>query len=312
MIDNDKPEPKPKRIKRRIPRSIKDITPTHAFNPRKFFFEMIWKALITKRKGHFKQPNLPKLKPNEVAITWIGHASFLIQFKDLNVLVDPNFANWLFMLKRIKRAGLKIDNLPKIDLVLISHAHYDHFHKRSLKKLNAPGIAIVPWGMGKLLKDIDFSRVIELEWWDSFSHNNWSVTLTPSKHWGARMLADNHRGYGGFLINYCGKRIFHAGDSAYFSGFKEIGDKLKPDIAILPIGAYKPEEFKVVHMGPGDALKAFKELQAKWLIPMHYGSFKLSFEDPEEPPRLLIELAQKDGLLKNLVILEEGLPKVFS
>ncbi len=118
---------------------------------------MVWKAWITKRTGKHLRPQFPKLSPGQVALTWIGHASFLAQFTDLNVLIDPNFANWIFLLKRLKHAGLKIKDLPTIDLVLITHAHYDHFHKPSVRKL--PGssrIAVVPWGMGDLAQGFGF------------------------------------------------------------------------------------------------------------------------------------------------------------
>ena len=102
------------------------MTPTRAFNPRTFFREMVWKALLTRRTGQHQRPTFPKLAYGQVAITWIGHASFLLQFTNLNVLIDPNFANWLFLLKRIKRSGLRLEHLPPIDLVLLTHAHFDH------------------------------------------------------------------------------------------------------------------------------------------------------------------------------------------
>src|SRR5664280_44669 len=111
--------PRPTAPRRRLPRSFKDLTPSKHFNPRTFFHEMVWKALLPRRTGQQKRPVFPKLNHGQVAITWIGHASFLIQFTDLNVLIDPNFANWLFFLKRIKRSGLKIQDLPRIDLVLL-------------------------------------------------------------------------------------------------------------------------------------------------------------------------------------------------
>ncbi|HVY68328.1 MAG TPA: MBL fold metallo-hydrolase [Verrucomicrobiae bacterium] len=303
--------PSPPPARRRIPRSFKELTPTNAFNPRTFFHEMVWKALMTKRVGQHKEPEFPKLKHGQVAITWIGHASFLIQFDDLNVLVDPNFANWLFLLKRIKRAGLKLEHLPRIDLVLLTHAHFDHFHKPTLRKLPSPKIGVMPWRMGDLARGLGFARVVELQWWECFGHADWKVTLTPCKHWGARVLKDHERGYGGFVLEHQGRRIYHAGDSAYFDGFKEIGSRCAPEIALLPIGAYYPESFRNVHMGPDEAIKVFKDLRSKWLIPMHYGTFKLSFEAMDEPPRWLQELAHKEKLVHHLKILEEGVPHVF-
>ena len=302
---------RPPVARRRLPRSLKDLTPSRHFNARTFFRELVWKALLTRRTGEHKQPVFPKLLRGQVAITWIGHASFLIQFTDFNVLVDPNFANWLFLLKRIKRSGLKIQDLPPIDLVLLTHAHFDHFHKPTLRRLPHPKIGVMPWGVGDLAHDLGFARVIELEWWESFAHRDWKVTLTPGKHWGARTLHDQHRGYGGFVLEYQGRRIYHAGDSAYFDGFHEIGQRLAPEVALLPIGAYHPESFRHVHMGPDEAVRAFKDLRAQHLIPMHYGSFKLSFEEMDEPPRWLRRIAGEQKLSDRVYILDEGLPQVF-
>lgn len=297
--------------RRRLPRSFKELTPSNHFNPRTFFHEMVWKALLTKRRGQHQEPKFPKLLQSQVALTWIGHASFLAQFTDLNVLIDPNFANWLFLLKRIKRTGLKIRDLPPVDLVLLTHAHFDHFHKPTLRRLPAPKIGVMPWGVGDLARGLGFDRIIELQWWESFSHGDWKVTLVPTKHWGARVLRDDHRGYGGFLLEHQGRRIFHAGDSAYFEGFTEIGRRCQPEIALLPIGAYFPESFRRVHMGPDEAIRAFQDLRSSWFVPMHYGSFKLSFEELDEPPRLLQELCRNAGLTPHLVMLEEGVPQVF-
>jgi L-ascorbate metabolism protein UlaG (beta-lactamase superfamily) len=302
---------RPVQPRRKLPRSFKDLTPSKHFNPRTFFQEMILKGWFTKRTGAHRPPIFPRLRHGQVAVTWIGHASFLIQFNDLNVLVDPNFANWLFLLKRLKRSGLRVQDLPPIDLVLLTHAHYDHFHKPTLRKLDHPKIAVLPWGVGDLAKNLGFERIVELDWWESFSQRDWKVTFTPSKHWGARTLHDHHRGYGGFVLEHQGRKIYHAGDSAYFEGFAEIGEKLRPEIALLPIGAYHPESFRKVHMGPDEAVTAFKDLRAKFFVPMHYGTFKLSFEDMAEPPRWLKEIAVQQRLTKHLKILDEGVPKVF-
>jgi L-ascorbate metabolism protein UlaG (beta-lactamase superfamily) len=297
--------------RQRLPRSLKDLTPSRHFKPRAFFRELVWKALLTRRIGQHRQPAFPKLVRGQVAVTWIGHASFLIQFNNLNVLIDPNFANWLFLLKRVKRAGLKLQDLPPIDLVLLTHAHFDHFHKPTLRRLPYPKIGVMPWGVGDLARDLGFARVIELDWWESFSQRDWKVTLTPSQHWGARTLHDRHRGYGGFVLEHQGRTIYHAGDSAYFDGFRKIGKALSPEIALLPIGAYHPESFRCVHMGPEEAVKVFRELRARWLVPMHYGTFKLSFEEIDEPPRRLRQIAERENLMRRVRMLEEGVPMVF-
>lgn len=299
--------------RRKLPRSFKELTPANHFKPSTFFHELVLKAWLTPRTGEQHTPVFPKLRYGEVAITWIGHASFLIQFTDLNVLIDPNFANWLFLLKRIKRSGLKIGDLPPIDLVLLTHAHFDHFHKPTLRRLPHPKMGIMPRGVGDLAHNLGFSRLIELEWWECFSQarSDWKVTFTPSQHWGARTLADRHRGYGGFVLEHQGRKIYHAGDSAYFAGFKEIGRRLAPEIALLPIGAYHPETFRAVHMGPDEAVKAFQDLNAKQLIPMHFGTFRLSFEAMDEPLRWLRELAAQNKITHRLQALTEGVPVVF-
>ena len=304
------PDATPRRP-RRIPRSFKDLTPSNHFNPRTFFREMVWKAFFTPRSGSTKVPRFPTLKEKELALTWIGHASFLLQFTDLNVIIDPNFANWLFLLKRLKRPGLNPRDLPPIDLVLLTHAHFDHFHKPSLRKLPSVKIAVLPWGCGSLAKSLGFERVVELKWWESFGHGDWKVTLVPGKHWGARTLRDAHRGWGGFVLEHRGRSIYHAGDSAYFDGFAEIGARLKPEVALLPIGASFPDSFRHTHMGPDEAVKAFRDLRAHWLVPMHYGTFKLSFEEMDEPERWLRELTEAEKLTKHLRVLEEGVPEKF-
>jgi len=303
--------PKSTGRKRRLPRSFKELTPANHFSPRTFFRELVWKALLTKRTGTTKTPVFPRLAANELALTWIGHASFLMQSPGLNALVDPNFANWLFLLKRLKRPGLAIRDLPPIDLVLLTHAHFDHFHKPTLRRLPSPKVCVLPWGCGSLARRLGFERVIELRWWESFGQDDWRVTLVPSKHWGARTLRDTQRGYGGFVLESHGRRIYHAGDSAYFEGFAEIGQRMRPELALLPIGAYFPESFRRVHMGPDEALQAFRDLSATQLVPMHYGTFRLGFEDLDEPPRWLGELAGAAGLSDRICILEEGVPRKF-
>src|ERR1700687_1705659 len=165
--DGAMPKKKPYRppgVRQPLPRSFKDLTPAKHFNPRVFFREMVWKALLTRRTGQHRRPVFPKLEYGQVAVTWIGHASFLLQFTDLNVLIDPNFANWLFLLKRIKRSGLRLEDLPPIDVVLLTHAHFDHFHKPTLRRLPHPKIAVMPWGMGDLARNLGFERIVELDW----------------------------------------------------------------------------------------------------------------------------------------------------
>jgi L-ascorbate metabolism protein UlaG (beta-lactamase superfamily) len=250
----------------------------------------------------------------ELGITFIGHSGFLIQIGGKSVLVDPNFASWIFILKRLRAPGLRIKELPPIDYVLLSHAHFDHLHRSSLRKiarrtrkLTGRGpVAIVPKNVSDLVSDLGFGQVIEMSWWDSLREHGIEITHTPASHWGARMLKDFHRGFGGYVLRAGSHSVYHAGDTAYFGGFGDIGKILRPEIALLPIGAYDPPSFRNVHTSPEDALQAFADLGAQKMIPMHYGTFKLSHEPMEEPLQRLKAAAQAAEMRDKVVVLSEG------
>ncbi len=241
-----------------------------------------------------------------MAITWIGHASFLLEVGGQNILIDPNWARWLKVIKRIKEPGLHLHDLPNIDLVLVTHAHFDHLDRRTLRQVAADQPIMVPFGVGNLVHDLGFNIVHELDWWQSERHGSLEITLTPCHHWGARMLHDSHRGFGGFHIKWGGRSLLHGGDTAWFDGFDEIGARCHPEIALLPIGAYDPPSGREVHMTPEQAIEAFVRLQARRLIPMHYGSFRLSFEPVDEPLQRLLEAAGQRQVTEQLTILTEG------
>jgi L-ascorbate metabolism protein UlaG (beta-lactamase superfamily) len=267
--------------------------------------------MFSPREEITSRPSLPDLKAGQVGITWIGHASFLIQTPEHAVLIDPNWAKWLKVIKRLKDPGLAIHELPAIDLVLVSHAHFDHLDKRSLKAVASDQPIVVPENVGNLVHGLGFNRVHELQRWESMELGSLKITLTPAQHWGARVLHDRHRGFGGFLIEYEGRTIYHCGDSAWFEGFSEIGQRSAIDIALLPIGAYDAPTGRDVHMNPEEALRAFQALGAGLMIPMHYGTFRLGFEPLEEPPDRLLGHARSLGLDEKIRILREGEPAVF-
>jgi len=264
-----------------------------------------------KRSGDRARPLFPKVHEGEICITWIGHASFLIQTHRVNMLIDPIWSMWLKVIKRLKQPGFHIHHLPSIDFVLVTHAHFDHLDRRTLRRVAADQPIVVPFGVGSLVHRLGFNIVHELDYWQKIDLGPLKISLTPCHHWGARFLADRHRGFGGFVIAADGRTIFHCGDSAYFPGFKEIGHRYKIEIALLPIGAYDPPLAREVHMNPEEAVQAFTELDAKTLVPMHYGTFRLGYEPLEEPLDRLLKCAQVHGIEDKVLVMTEGKPVVL-
>jgi L-ascorbate metabolism protein UlaG (beta-lactamase superfamily) len=174
----------------------------------------------------------------------------------------------------------------------------------------APAV-VIPSHVTDLVSDLGFSEIIELDWWNASRRGNLSVTHVPSRHWGARILRDSHRGYGGYVLRAGKHSVYHAGDTAYFAGFREIGRRLSPELALLPIGAYNPPTFRNVHTNPADATHAFLDLKSRWMVPMHYGTFRLSHEPVEEPLQLLEKEARAAGIEDQVVVLEEGITRFF-
>ena len=273
-------------------------------------------SVVTPRTGRTRRPVLAA--PHQMGVTFIGHASFFLQAGGMSVVVDPIFAPWLFVLKRLRRPGLRVAYLPPLDAVLVTHAHFDHLHRPSLRALarmtrrkgqRAP-LLIVPPNVKDLVFDLGYERVVELPWWQEVQLGKLRITATPAKHWGARVIHDMHRGYGGYVLRAGEHSVYHSGDTAYFDGFTEIGERLHPEVALLPIGAYHPENFRNVHMSPEDALQALSDLGSPCMIPMHYGTFKLSQEPMEEPIERLLSGAEELGLLDRIEVLEEGVARI--
>ncbi|MFT4176838.1 MAG: MBL fold metallo-hydrolase [Luteolibacter sp.] len=272
----------------------------------RFFRHRIVPGMFRRAAGNMSDPVLSPPGDGRVRVTWIGHASFFLQFAGHSVIVDPNWANWHGPVKRLRKPGLKLRDVPEVDLVLVTHAHFDHLHKPSLKILKAREGIVVPRGSVSLVRKLGFPAVHEMKVWDQLALDELEVIHTPSHHWGARFLHDVHRDYGGYIVRAGGKSVFHCGDSAYFGGFQEIGKRFEIDIALMPIGAYDAPSGRDVHMNPEEAVRAFADLDAKVMIPMHYGTFPLGNEPHEEPiERLLLE-ADRLGISEKVLIPEEG------
>jgi L-ascorbate metabolism protein UlaG (beta-lactamase superfamily) len=252
--------------------------------------------------------------PQDLGVTFIGHSSFLLQMGERKVLIDPVFSKRLVVLRRQRRPGLLVAELPPIDLVLLTHAHMDHLNVSSLRRVirvtrrltgKTPEV-VVPKGVEDLVSGLGFSQVHALAWWEQVNVQGLRVTMTPCQHWGARMFRDTHRGYGGYVINSGNHSVYHSGDTAYFDGFHEIGARLKPQVALLPIGAYFPDSYRTVHTSPEEAVRGFIELGAEQMVPMHYGTFRLGREPMDEPLQRVKAEAARLGINGKLKILEEG------
>jgi len=277
----------------------------------RFFRHQLVPGIFRQRNGASLRPEFINPSSGQVRITWIGHATFLIQYPDTTILIDPNWALWHGIVKRSRLPGIPIDHLPPIDLILITHAHYDHLHKKSLRLIQAKDGIVVPKGSRRLVQRLDFPKVVEMDIWDEFAINDLRIVHTPSHHWGARTVIDTHRAYGGYLLSDGHRAVYHCGDSAYFDGFSTIGCLRNVDIALLPIGAYDSPSGRAVHMNPEEALQAFEDLGAECMIPMHYGTFPLGNEDPHEPVQRLLADTHRRNYKRRVHVLEEGYPTLL-
>ncbi len=231
-------------------------------------------------------------KGDKDTLTWIGQASFLVQLAGKNILIDPILSMNIGWIRRNSPPGIAWPAMPKIDLILITHNHRDHMDVRTLKKLGPDPLYLVPKGLGRWFLRNGFKRVIEMGWWQQEKVDGLTITFVPAEHWSRRNLIDtNTSWWGGFVIEKEGMRLYHSGDTGWFEGFAEIGQRLGGiHAAMLPIGAYAPRWFmKPQHINPDEAVDAFAALGAKHLIAMHWGTFKLSDEPLDEPPKLLRE-----------------------
>jgi len=251
--------------------------------------------------------NLNSLKDREHYALWIGHSTFLINNGDLTILTDPIFSERASPLKfagpkRLIKPVIKIKDLPKVDVITISHNHYDHLDINSLRKIQKkfPNVKIlVPKGDLKLLRNYNLNNGFEFLWWEEIAFNNTKFIFTPAQHWSARGLRDRNKSlWGGWFIKNEDKNIFHAGDTGYSDDFIEIRNRLGTvDFAMIPIGAYDPQWFmSYSHVNPEEALNIAKDLNAKKSIGMHWGTFILTDEPVLEPRERLNKMSNQTNI----------------
>jgi L-ascorbate metabolism protein UlaG (beta-lactamase superfamily) len=239
-------------------------------------------------------------------ITFLGHSSALISVGNTHILTDPNLSRRIArVISRKSKPPTEAAALPPIDLVLISHGHYDHLDLPTLKKLPGRPTIVVPPGIERLLRRIAKKCIVTLLPWEEYREKEVAVTAVPAKHFAGRHPLYPHTGYQGYVIQGSAV-IYFAGDTGFFEGFDEIAKRWKIDAALLPVGAYEPPPFRRNHMSPEDAVKAARILQTKLLVPIHWGTFKLSLEPLGEPIPRLLNAAGRAGIGESVRVLKPG------
>ena len=248
------------------------------------------------------------------AVTWIGHASVLAQLGGLNILTDPVYAERASPLgfvgpKRQVPPGVALAELPHVDVVVISHNHYDHLDLVSVRALNAqaggPPLFLVPLELKAWMADRGISNVVELDWWQGHTLRGVELVLTPVQHWSGRGLTDRRATlWGGWAVFAPDQHLFFTGDTGYSADFAEIRRRFQPrqgpvgfDIALIAIGAYEPRSFMAAqHIDPGEAVHIHRDLAARRSLGIHWGTFELSNESLDEPPRALARARREQGV----------------
>lgn len=255
--------------------------------------------------------DLPFLERNAsdpvATVTWIGHSTLLVQMGNVTFLTDPIWSSTASPLpigpKRHVAPAFAIDELPPIDFVVISHNHYDHMDLASLEMLAERGIPIlVPLANAETLRGVGITNVVEMDWWQSRRIKGVSVHCVPAQHWSRRGLFDGNRAlWSGWAVTAVDRRFFFAGDTGLFDGLGEIGTRLGPfDLAALPIGAYAPAAMMAPsHLNPEEAIEAADMLRAHRSLAVHFGTFDLSDEPIDEPPRRFRAASRAAGRSEN-------------
>jgi L-ascorbate metabolism protein UlaG (beta-lactamase superfamily) len=247
-----------------------------------------------------KKPDLSNWQNLPLAAAWVGHATVLLRISGMTILTDPVFSHRVGLGLGLMTAGprrqvaaaLRIDELPPVDLILISHAHFDHLDRPTLSRLPKGSPVVTAAGTSDLIADLGFASVTELPWGESTTIGDGALKVTAQevRHWGARTFYDKHRGYNGYLLEAGGVRVLYGGDSAYQDFFRQVANV---DLAILGIGAYDP--YIQAHATPEQAWEMAGHAGAAAVMPMHHSTFRLSHEPMDEPIRRMLAAAGADS-----------------
>ncbi len=258
-----------------------------------------WKLFSRNRHDKRRRPQVARVDNDGASLRrrvarpevhWIGHSSFAIHDGDRVLLTDPHFGRRALLPPRLHPPGIPLAAVPPNAVVVLSHNHYDHLDRFTLRALPKSVACRVPLGLARFVRSFGFADVEELDWWESVDCRGFRFTFLPAQHWSRRLdQPDETTLWGSWLVESESLRLYFAGDSGYFHGFAEFGRRFAGiDLALLPIGAYGPRWFmQAVHMDPREALVAWRELGATWMLPMHWGTFDLTDEPLDEPAREL-------------------------
>ncbi len=269
-----------------------------------FFVKKAWVSMMGRPGGARLVPFDRALILANPSVTWIGHATMLVRMDGVTFLTDPMFSERASPVsfagpKRLVPPGVPLDALPPIDFATLSHDHYDHTDLDSIEALAKRGTRFFAGlGMGDLVRSRG-GEVMELDWWQNAASGPVRVHCVPAQHFSGRSFAGRDRRlWAGWVIEGPTRRFYHAGDTGYFAGFREIGERLGPiDLAAVPIGAYLPPEImRFVHLDPEEAVRAARDVRARRVIAMHWGTFDLTDEPLDEPPRRFRAAASAAGL----------------
>jgi N-acyl-phosphatidylethanolamine-hydrolysing phospholipase D len=226
-------------------------------------------------------------------LTWVGHVTFAVEDGDRVVLTDPHFGPRALLPRRKVPPGLPVEAVPPDAVALLSHNHYDHLDRWTLERLPPSVEWLVPLGQGDWMRRAGARRVRELDWWQSVEVGDWTFTALPAQHWSNRVFQQRNSALWCSWLLDCGPRSYYfAGDSGYFHGYREIGRRFpRLDVALLPIGSYEPRWFMgYQHMDPAQAYRAFRDLGARHMVGMHWGTFDLTDEPVDLAPKELAEV----------------------
>lgn len=276
------------------------------------FFKFLWGF----QRKSYERPEFPLARNDpawlrgnrsQPSLTWVGHDTFLLQLGGLNILTDPHFTKRTSPLRwagpeRLAPLGLALKDLPAIDLVLISHNHYDHLDEGSVRWIarhNPKALFVVPLGVRRWMLRHRIRNAVELDWWQQHDGPDYKVTAVPAQHFSGRSATDRNKTlWCGFVLELGGQKIYFAGDSGYSKDFADIGARFAPiDLALIPIGAYEPRWFmRAMHVNPEEAVRIHRDVGAKLSVAMHWGTFRLTEEPLDEPPRFLAQALKEAGI----------------